>query len=341
MSFASKRLHQIAASVALAALLALAPALAEAKMGSGGSFGSRGSRTFSAPPPTRTAPTTASPMERTVTPPPAAQSPGLNAGAAAPRPATPGMGGGFGRGLLGGIAGGLLGAGLFGMLTGHGFLGGMEGFMGFVGLLLQIGLVVLLARLAYNWFTGRKAAPFVAGGRPGPNAAAFAGGPGFGFGGAPGGRPAGVDGAAPTQPATTPLKVTPEDFSAFERLLTQTQDAYSREDMASLGKATTPEMAGYFEVEMAHNRGKGVVNRISGVKLLQGDLSEAWRERGDDYATVAMRFSLIDVMEDRETGKIVSGNPAQPDQSTEIWTFRRPSGAGLDAWRLSAIQQTA
>ncbi len=44
----------IAAFAALA--LALAPGLAEARLGSGGSFGSRGSMTWSAPPSTATAP---------------------------------------------------------------------------------------------------------------------------------------------------------------------------------------------------------------------------------------------------------------------------------------------
>ena len=38
-----------------------------------------------------------------------------------------------------------------------------------------------------------------------------------------------------------------------------------------------------------------MINKVSGVKLLQGDLAEAWRENNDEYATVAMRFSLIDV----------------------------------------------
>jgi predicted lipid-binding transport protein (Tim44 family) len=281
-------------------------------------------------------------MERTITQQPA--SPSFNpAPGVASRPGGGLFGGGFGRGLLGGLAGGLLGAGLFGMLTGHGFLGGMEGFMGFVGLLLQIGLIIVLARFAYNWFAGRKAAaPVGAGARPGPTAAAFAGGPGFGFGSGPAaGAGAGFGGGAPAQPATAPLQVTPDDFAAFERLLKDSQAAFSREDMAGLNRVATPEMAGYFEVEMAHNRGKGVINRISDVKLLQGDLSEAWREGADDYATVAMRFSLIDVVEDRETGKIVSGDPARPDQSTEVWTFRRPSGAGTSAWKLSAIQQAA
>ncbi len=319
---------------ALVGLISLAPALAEAKMGGmlGGGAGSRGSRTFSAPPATSTAPTPAAPIQRSVTPPPAGpsatqQQPGFNPGAAMPRP------GGFGRGLMGGLAGGLLGAGLFGLLTGHGFLGGLEGLASVIGLLFQLALIALLARFAFTWWQNRNAAPAGAGARPRPTMAAFTGGTGFGGG-------AGF-GATPQQPATSPLRLTPEDFPAFERLLGQTQEAYSHEDVGALGRLTTPEMAGYFGEELAASRQKGIVNRLSGVKLLQGDLSEAWREGSDDYATVAMRFSLIDVMEDRATGKVVSGDPSQPTQATEVWTFWRPAGSGSEAWKLSAIQQTA
>ncbi|MCI0735843.1 MAG: TIM44-like domain-containing protein, partial [Beijerinckiaceae bacterium] len=83
----------------------------------------------------------------------------------------------------------------------------------------------------------------------------------------------------------------------------------------------------------------GVVNKVSDVKFLQGDLSEAWRDQQDEYATVAMRFSLIDTMADRVTGNLVSGDPAVPQQVTEIWTFSRPGGGGPDDWKLSAFQQ--
>ena len=70
---------------------------------------------------------------------------------------------------------------------------------------------------------------------------------------------------------------------------------------------------------------------------MQGDLAEAWREGGADYATVAMRFEIIDTMVERTTGRIVAGDPAKPELVTEVWTFRRPTGG---AWQLSAIQQT-
>jgi predicted lipid-binding transport protein (Tim44 family) len=310
--------------LALAALVALAPAVGEAKMPS--NMGSRGSRTFSAPPATSTAPRTAAPIERSFTPPPAAQQ---QPGFASPRPSMAPQGSSFGRGLLGGLAGGLLGAGLFGLLTGHGFLGGLEGFASFIGLLFQLALVALLARFAFAWWQSRKAAP--AGAGPRAQASFFAGGSGFGPGGF------GFGGGA-QKPQVSRLQLSPEDFPAFEQLLSQTQDAYSREDSSALRRLATPEMTGYFEQELATNRQKGVVNRLSGVKLLKGDLSEAWREGADEYATVAMRYAFSDVLEDRASGRVVSGDPSRTTESTEIWTFRRPAGAGPSSWILSAIQ---
>jgi predicted lipid-binding transport protein (Tim44 family) len=322
MSSSKASTRRFIAIFALVGLIAFVPGLAEAKMGDlfKGGAGSRGSRTFSAPPPTNTAPSPAAPIQRTITPTPSVGQPGLNPGVQRP---------GFGRGLMGGLAGGLLGAGLFGLLTGHGFFGGIEGFFSVIGFLFQIALLAVLARLAFMWWQNRNAAPAAAGARPRPTMAAFTGGAGFGAG------------AAPQKPKTQPLQLSPADFPAFERLLGETQDAYGREDSVALSRLATPEMSRYFNEELEQRRQKGLVNRISGVKLLQGDLAEAWSEGVDEYGTVAMRFSLIDVTQDRATGRIVSGDPTQPTQSTEVWTFRRPAGAGPDAWRLSAIQPTA
>ena len=42
--------------------------------------------------------------------------------------------------MLGGLAAGFLGAGLFGMLFGNGFLAGIGGFACFLGLMVQIPL---------------------------------------------------------------------------------------------------------------------------------------------------------------------------------------------------------
>jgi len=246
----------------------------------------------------------------------AAGSPGMKSGGF--------MSGGFGRGLLGG----LVGAGLIGMLFGSGFGGGLGGLSSILGLVLQIGLLFLLFKFVMGFLRKRQpsyqGAAYENGAAQGPQ-------PGFGgFGGVGGG----------TTAKAVKLEIGPADFNVFEQRLGLIQKAYGAEDMAALRALATPEMASYFAAEIEEAAKKGQVNKLSDVTLLQGDLSEAWREPESDYASVAMRFSLIDTMVDRATGKVVSGDPVTPQVSTEVWTFaRRPGGAATD-WKLSAIQQT-
>src|SRR6185437_10183759 len=102
-------------------------------------------------------------------------------------------------------------------------------------------------------------------------------------------------------------------------------------DLAALRANMTPEMLSYYSEELARNSSRGVVNQISDVKLLQGDLSEAWREGDDEYATVAMRYSLDDKLVDRASGRVVE---QEPSEARELWTFRRARGGN---WVLSAV----
>jgi len=295
-------------SLALPVMLVVSSA--DARIGGGLSSGSRGSRTFSAPPSTSTAPGTAQPFNRTFTQP---GSPGLGA---------PARGGFFNRpgmGLFGGLAAGFLGAGLLGMLFGGGMFGGLGGFSSILGLILQIGLIVILVRFAMSWWQRRHETAY-AGAGAGPGApSSFRAGTGFGLGS-----------------GSAPLELTPGDYEAFERLLGEIQAAWSNEDIGKLRTLATPEMVSYFNRDLEQNRARNQVNKTSAVKLLQGDLAEAWREGDTDFASVAMRFSLIDKTLDRTTGRIVDGSD-QPAEVTEVWTFLRPRGA---RWELSAIQQT-
>jgi predicted lipid-binding transport protein (Tim44 family) len=308
----------------LAATLALGFAGdAFARAGGGFSFGSRGARTFSAPSATPLAPR-AAPMERSMTSP--------NDGIfRRPAPFSQGgfFSGGFGRGLLGGF----IGAGLFGLLFGHGLFGGLGGGLSILGLLLQIGLLFLLFKFVMGFVRGR---------RPAVQGAAFDSNAGEGLGqagtSARGGF-AGFGGGPGSPQRETKLEVAPADFSVFEQRLVAIQSAYGAEDFDRLRALATPEMASYFAEELAGNAKKGLVNKVSDVKFLQGDLSEAWREPQGEYATVAMRYSLIDTMVDRVSGKIVSGDPAAPEQATEVWTFARHVGGTPGDWKLSAIQQ--
>ena len=225
----------------------------------------------------------------------------------------------FGGGLLGGLAAGFIGAGLFGMLFGHGFMGGMGGFASILGLLLQIGLVVIVARLAWAWWQRRQAAGD--GWRPvAPRQLSTAGR-----------LPAASPGSAAAQrrlaPAGEPIEMTPDDFDAFEKLLATSRPLTARRTSARCVRASTPEMLSYFSDELAQNASRGVVNQISDVKLLQGDLSEAWREGNDEYATVAMRYSLNDQIVDARPAAWSRRSRPRPPSSGPSAAPRRPVGA--------------
>lgn len=296
--------------MAFAVVLASSPV--DARPSGGGSFGSRGGRTFSAPPVTRTAPRTAEPMQRSVTQP---SRPSQAAPGAAP------TGGFFGRpGLMGGLFAGFLGAGLFGMLFGHGLFGGLGGIGSIFGLLLQIGLIVIVGRLIWNWWQRRQGL-------------AYAGGPAYrDVNGGPSG--------APQQPAygggasAAPIAIEKSDYDTFERLLTDITVAYGAKDMARLRSMVTPEMLSDFSADLSEQQSRGLENEVRDIKLLQGDLAEAWREDDTDYASVAMRYSLVDAWVD-SSGRVAEGS-RDPQEVTEIWTFLRSRGGG---WILSAIQQ--
>jgi len=321
--------RRLFALVALAGALALTAVTADARPR--GSFGSRGSHTFSAPPPTATAPNAARPFDRTMTQPRANQ-PGAAATQAGAARQAAGPRSWLGGGLLGGLAAGFIGAGLFGMLFGHGFLGGMGGFASLLGLLLQIALIVIVARLAWAWWQ-RRNEPATAGGpslRQGLNGGSHGQDRSAMLGGLFGGGA-----SANNAPQGTPIQLQPEDFNTFERLLGEVQTAYGKEDLNTLRSRVTPEMLSYYSDELAHNASNGDVNQISDVKLLQGDLAEAWSEGNDEYATVAMRYSLNDRIVARDDGRLIE---QLPSEATENWTFRRARGG---QWMLSGVQQTA
>ena len=316
-----------AAAFAVALIVATA---AEARIGGGSSSGSRGTRTFSAPAATTTAPSAAQPMQRTVTQP---AQPGATVGS--PAAAGGGFfnrpGGMFGGGLLGGLAAGFIGAGLFGMLFGHGFMGGMGGFASMLGLLLQIGLVIIVARLAFAWWQRRNQPAYAVPNQQGrPTMRDM-----FSNGSSGGGNANGSGGAQPSAPSDN-IGITAQDYDAFEHLLTELQAAYSNEDIATLRRLATPEMVSYFSEDLAENASRGVVNKVTDVKLAQGDLAEAWREGNVEYATVAMRISLVDQTIERASGTVVEGS-SQPQDVVETWTFMRSRGGN---WMLAAIQQS-
>ena len=213
---------------------------------------------------------------------------------------------------------GLLGAGLLGALFGNGFFGGLGGLASMLGLLLQVALIGGLIYLALRFFRRRS--------EPQP---AYAGALGQALGarrhGSDRSRPRGRIGRARRQlGGRAPLRRGASAATRWASARTTTRPSRrpcttSRPPMAARTwrrswNLATPEMAGYFQEELNENARNNAINKISDVRLLQGDLAEAWREGATDYATVAMRYALKDVTLDRTTGRVVEGDRDNPQE---------------------------
>jgi predicted lipid-binding transport protein (Tim44 family) len=339
----------------LGAVIALAPALAEARAGGSSSSGSRGARTQQAVPSTPTAPQ-AKPMERSATTPAAPSRPAQAAAPAAAGAQQPGF---LQRNpFMAGMLGGLIGVGLGGLLFGSGLFGegGLGGIAGFLGLLLQGALIAGVVYLAIAWFRRRQAgnaeAPRPAYAYAGPAETPAAGNTmerRATMDVAPLDIATGKTGAAPAAPASSysggpsndAIGLTEKDYAAFEQLLIGIQAAWSEGDVGKLRAHLTPEMLSYFSEQLSANASSGIANRVEDVVFDNGDLAEAWNEGGMEYATVAMRWRARDYTTRLDTGAVIEGDATTPVEQTEVWTFLRTNTheAPNGRWLLSAIQQ--
>lgn len=273
---------------------------AEARPGQGMSIGSRGHRTWQIPTPTRTSPHITAPIERSMMPrvPPSTVHFSNPMRFTPPQSRVPYQNR---HPFLTGFVGGFLGAGLFGLLSGHGLVGGLHGFLSFIGFLIQIGLVVVLIMWLIKRFR-LKTNTFT----------------------------------VPQQRGTI-SQITAADYQSFQKILMDIQTAWNQQDIPAMQHMATPEMVAYFREQLSTLTREGLRNIVSDVRFLQGDLSEAWVENGTTYATVAMRYSLVDLTTD-VLGQVVHGSSTHPTTVTEVWTFVRPSNQSQ--WFLSALQQT-
>lgn len=345
---------------------------AEARAGRGGSMGSRGSRTYQVPGFTRSAPQGAQPFGRTMTSPSYTPRPnnGFNPNMNAPRmappmrapsaPARPAMAPSTGSSFLRGLVGGVIGMSAYNMLFGHRSSqaaapgqqpnatdqqqtnvadqqqtqqhntagSGIWSVIKFALIALavwliagmgifKLALLALVIWLVIRWFRRRNSQNNMTGSSSARNTPKYAN-------------------PINTYTQQSNIQLSDADYTTFQQRLVQIQDAWTRQDLAGLQKITTPEMLSYFNEQLTDLASKGLHNTVSDVRFEQGDLSEAWTEGNREYATVSIRYSLIDVTTDN-TGRVVDGNPNQRQVVTEFWTFVR--AANNNWWLLSGIQQ--
>lgn len=323
-------MHFIVRSIAVLSILALAatmlPEEAWARAGGGISSGSRGSRSYSSPSRTYSAP-----MPRPSPTPGTMPSP-----SPAPAPmAQPAPSGGFMRSLAGGLVGGLLGGMLF---RGLGFAGTGEGFGGGFGMMD----LLLLAGIAYLifWLVRRNRSRGAEATAYGSQMSADA--PGWG-------PPAATLDATPVpwqQDLDRGLAHIRQMDSGFDTeafretctdLFFKIQAGWMHRDLEKLRPLMTEEMQEAFGKQIDAARAKRQINKLENITVRSVELTEGWQEQGRDYITVRFLANLLDYTIDEATGKVVDGSDTAPVKFEEYWTWVRP--VGPNPWRLSAINQ--
>jgi len=110
-----------------------------------------------------------------------------------------------------------------------------------------------------------------------------------------------------------PFVPTASDFQQFERLLGEIQTAYGAEDLGRLRQRVTPECCPTTRRSWRQHEPRRA-QRISDVKLLQGDLSSLAR-RQCRLRYRRMRYSLNDEIVDRASGRVTEAGRTKPPRS--------------------------
>jgi predicted lipid-binding transport protein (Tim44 family) len=331
----------LGASIVAALLVCSLAVLAEARVGGGRSLGSRGSRSFSAPVPPSTPspgnafgqrPAPSSPYSQRQEQPFSRPSPFSQT--------SPYGGGGFWRSVGGGLLGGFLGSMLFRSLgfAGYGGYGGYGGGWGGPGL-FDLLLLGLLGYVAYRFLTRRSdrtqqyaeaewrpasqdynryEVPETRESLPPAQRQDLA---------------RGIEQIRLLDPEFDPARFCDQAMDFFFRL----QAAWSARDLSPLHSLLTDELMAQLQADVDQLKREGKINHIENIAVRTCELTEAWQETGQDFATVYFYANGLDYDVNEATGEVVRGSKLEPTKFEEYWTFTRPAGTG--PWKLSAITQ--
>ncbi|MFB3926535.1 MAG: Tim44 domain-containing protein [Syntrophales bacterium] len=293
-----------------------------ARVGGGRSYGSRGSRSLSAPKPSPSNPARPFPSGQYSQP------------ASTPVSQPPQMqGGGFWRSMAGGVLGGMIGGMLF---RGLGFAGGGYGMGGGIGLLD----IILIAALLYGvyWFIKRRRQAAASGAYYSEAGAVDAVQPSFSH--APAyeqssedDRDRGIGHIRQMDPSFDEKKFQDACMDYFFKI----QGAWAGRDMRAARDILTDEMYGAIQADADRLKAEKRINKLDNIAVRTVEITEAWQEEGKDFITVRFYANLLDYTIDEVTGSVVSGSSTEPVKFEEYWTFTRPVGS--NPWKLSAINQ--
>ncbi|MBP8698049.1 MAG: Tim44 domain-containing protein [Syntrophorhabdaceae bacterium] len=308
--------------------------VAYARAGGGRSLGSRGfgsggSRSYQRTAPTRP-PTTAPTRPPTTAQQPSTQVPPIQQ----PQPS-------FGRSLLYGIGGGLMGGMIGSMLfgsrgyAGGGGYGGGFGFGDFIILLVIAGIIYFI----YKKYRARKAEEMQM------NMSGVGYSSSYNYNES---IPAQTYNEQTFQndPVSNGLRHIKEmdvsfDENQFRELAEDTffkiQGGWTRRDMSNVKSLLTPQMLSTFQADIDNYISNKQINRLENIAMRQVDIVDAVQDQGEEYITVIFLASILDYTVSETDNRVISGSQNDPVKFLEYWTFTRKTGN--KNWLLAGITQ--
>lgn len=294
---------------------------ASARAGGGKSSGSRGSRSWSAP---GSSPSAPSSSRQAVPPAPVQRS----------MPQRSGWMSGLMGGIMGFALGGLIGSMLFGGLG-----GGLFGGIGLLEILLIGGGLFFLLSYLRRRQQPAPATPYGYGSPQGVETPSWQSESRYAatatMADTESDRERGMRHIRQMDSAFDPASFTETASDAFFTI----QSAWTARDMGAARDLLTPEMYETMHKECERMRVERRINRLENIAVRTIEVTEAWQESGQDFVTVHFLASLLDYTVDEASNQGLEGSRTAPVKFEEYWTFTRP--VGPNAWKLSAIQQPA
>lgn len=286
---------------------------AYARAGGSRSFGSSGSRSYSAPQRSTSSPAT--PGQPT-------------------SPVQQPAGGGFMRGMAGGLLGGLLGGMLFSSL---GF-GGTGGFGGSGFGLFEIVLIAGIGYFIYSLVKKKRREEALAyqgasqqGGYTAEQFTSY--GTGSHVETADTSTNEGIAHIRQMDPSFNEDRFRDTVMDIFFKI----QGAWTNRDLSPANVLLTEEMKNIFQQDIDQMLKDKKVNRLENIAVRKVEVVEAWQEAGQDFLKTVFTANLLDYTTDDATGSVIAGSKTEPVKFEECWTFTRP--VGNNPWKLSAISQ--
>jgi predicted lipid-binding transport protein (Tim44 family) len=255
----------------------------------------------------------------------------------------------FGRSMLYGIGGGLLGGMVGSMLFGgRGYAGGVGGGGGGWGgggfgfsdliMLLIIGGIIYFVVKRYRAKKQEDAMLMSTAG------ASYAPAPSYGYN-----EPASNQTYEPanqedriSQGLRYISDMDPSfDESKFKELVEdiffKIQGAWTKRDMNVVRDLLAPQMLNTFQNDVNNYIANKQFNRLENIAVRQVEIVDATQDQGEEYITIKFLASLLDYTTDEASGNVISGSSTDPVKFLEYWTFNRKVGSRN--WVLAGITQ--